>query len=275
LLAVHLLHLDHVELLAERLVGVGDERKREVHLGPEVLVRLHAVARDAGDHRTGLAELGIEIAELLAFGRAAGRVVLGVEVEHHRVTGMVLQSKRLAARGGGAEIGHACSCHVSSGQSIHYPSSPARVESCQLRVLSGIATSCACMSVASMSPRNSCPCTRSVPDRPGISARPAMQRGSITVWTLSKRSRIEQSFQPCAFHPTSSCSSTGCKVKTCPVGTGAPVCARICAATFSSVMPSRPISSSSVGKVVGSCGQRMISPFHTGRCGPMPRPSEQ
>ena len=40
-------------------------------------------------------------------------------------------------------------------------------------------------------------------------------------------------------------------------------------------MPSRPISSSSVGSVVGSCGQRISSPFHTGRCGCAPRPSEQ
>ena len=40
-------------------------------------------------------------------------------------------------------------------------------------------------------------------------------------------------------------------------GGGSCVRSRRCAATLSSVMPSRPISSSSVGSVVGSCGQRI------------------
>src|SRR5438046_9097151 len=47
--AIHVLHLDHAELLAELLVLVGDELEGELHLGLEALVRLHAVARNADD----------------------------------------------------------------------------------------------------------------------------------------------------------------------------------------------------------------------------------
>src|SRR3972149_512286 len=47
LLAVHLLHLDHAELLAGFLVLVCEQLERELHLRLEVLVRLQAVARHA------------------------------------------------------------------------------------------------------------------------------------------------------------------------------------------------------------------------------------
>jgi hypothetical protein len=64
-------------------------------------------------------------------------------------------------------------------------------------------------------------------------------------------------------------------VNTCPAALGFAVRSRRCAATLSSVIPSQPISSSIVGSVVGSWGQRISSAFHTGRCGCVPRPSEQ
>ena len=45
LLAVHVLHLDHVELLAQLFVGIGDQLERKSHLRLEALVRLERVAR--------------------------------------------------------------------------------------------------------------------------------------------------------------------------------------------------------------------------------------
>jgi len=98
LLSVHVLHLDDAELLAELLVGVADEREREAHLRGEALVRLDRVARDAGDDRSRLREPVVQVAELRALGRAAGRVVLRVEVEHDRVPAVVGQRKRAGGR---------------------------------------------------------------------------------------------------------------------------------------------------------------------------------
>src|SRR5436853_93717 len=76
LLAVHVFHFDDIEGLARFLVRVREQVEREAHLRPEVLVGLQAVARDAVDVGAGLPELGVKVAKLLAFGRAAGRVVL-------------------------------------------------------------------------------------------------------------------------------------------------------------------------------------------------------
>ncbi len=65
----------------QRFVGVGDERKRQVVLAAELLVRVGRIARDADDRAVLLAELRIEIAEILRFERAAGRHVLRIEVD--------------------------------------------------------------------------------------------------------------------------------------------------------------------------------------------------
>src|SRR5215467_5217631 len=83
LLPVHVLHLHDVELLAHVLGLVGKQVEREAHFRLEALVRPGAVARDAVDGRPGLHEPGMQIAELAAFEGAAGRAVLGVEVQHH------------------------------------------------------------------------------------------------------------------------------------------------------------------------------------------------
>ena len=78
LLAVHVLHLDDAELRAER-----SRRRRasssngQAHLGLEVLVRLEAVARDAGDDGAGAwRTASCRSRNCRALGRAARRVVL-------------------------------------------------------------------------------------------------------------------------------------------------------------------------------------------------------
>ena len=57
LLAVHVFHLDHLELRAERFVRIRDERKWETKLRAKVIVRLHAVARDADHNGVGFFEV--------------------------------------------------------------------------------------------------------------------------------------------------------------------------------------------------------------------------
>src|SRR5262245_10678896 len=79
--AIHVFHLDDAVELAHRFVGVGEQLERELHLGLEALVRLQAVARYAVDGAAQLLEIRVEIAEVLSFGGAARRVVLGIEVE--------------------------------------------------------------------------------------------------------------------------------------------------------------------------------------------------
>src|SRR5438034_7278625 len=102
--AVHVLHLDHAELLAKLLVLVGDELEGKLHLGLEVLVRLQAVARNADDQRAGFLEFLVQVAELRALHRAPGRVVLGIEIKDYRPAAALRQLECPPGRGDG-EIG--------------------------------------------------------------------------------------------------------------------------------------------------------------------------
>ena len=96
LLAVHVLHPDHVEGGAQRFVAIADQREVEALPGTEVVVRLHRVARDAEHDRAGLLELRQQGVEVDAFGGAAGSAVLGVEVQHQPLAGIVAESGLVA-----------------------------------------------------------------------------------------------------------------------------------------------------------------------------------
>jgi hypothetical protein len=65
----------------------------------------HVVARHAEDHRAGLQEVLVLVAELHRFGCAAGRVVLRVEVQHDRLAQMGLGRELHATGGQGFEFG--------------------------------------------------------------------------------------------------------------------------------------------------------------------------
>jgi hypothetical protein len=97
--AIQVLHLDDAIELAGAFLRVREQIEGKFHLGLEPFVRLDAVARDAVDAAAELLELRIEIAEVLALRGAAGRVVLGVEVEHEG-----------GARGAGEAKGFAAGC---------------------------------------------------------------------------------------------------------------------------------------------------------------------
>ena len=85
LLAVHDLVLDDAKHMAHFFLGIGDQLKRQLQLGLEIVVRLHVVARNAKDRGTGFHEVLVLVAELHGLGRAARGVVLRVEEHHHRV----------------------------------------------------------------------------------------------------------------------------------------------------------------------------------------------
>ena len=81
LFAVHVLHLDDIEGTAQAFVRVGQEFKGELLFTLEVFMRFQAVARDAEDFGAQRLKFRVEFAEVLSFLCAAGRAVLGVEIE--------------------------------------------------------------------------------------------------------------------------------------------------------------------------------------------------
>src|SRR5580765_162244 len=77
----HDLFLDHVVEAADFLLRIGEKVHREAVLVAECLVREHVVARDAEDHGVELLELVLAIGEADGLDGAAGRAVLGIEIE--------------------------------------------------------------------------------------------------------------------------------------------------------------------------------------------------
>jgi hypothetical protein len=94
LLPVHGLLLPRAVAIGDGVILVGEKRERQVELLCELRLALrieHADAEDGGFH---LAEVGKGRLEVAGFLRAAGRVVLGVEVEDHGLAGIVLETAR-------------------------------------------------------------------------------------------------------------------------------------------------------------------------------------
>jgi hypothetical protein len=104
LFAVHILQLDDIEQAASSFIGIAEQFERQAQPGFEALVRLDAVARYAPDAAAGLEKLGMQIAELLRLGRAAGCAVLGVEVDHQRLAALRGEAEGSAPGGGQRKI---------------------------------------------------------------------------------------------------------------------------------------------------------------------------
>ena len=84
LFAVELFQLDHVKHFTHGFVFVAQQFKIEALLGAEILMRFHAVTRDADDGIAEFFELRQTGVEIQAFGGAAGRAVFGVEIDNQR-----------------------------------------------------------------------------------------------------------------------------------------------------------------------------------------------
>src|SRR5262249_22369568 len=89
LAAVHVFHSYDVEQPARFFVRVRQQVEREIRLGFEILVGFQAVARDAENGASEALKLRIQIAEMLSFRRAAGGVVLGVEIDNVRMAALL------------------------------------------------------------------------------------------------------------------------------------------------------------------------------------------
>jgi hypothetical protein len=116
-LAVHaLLGPDAVGLAHVRPFVRGEDHAEPV-LRDELVVALHAVLRDAHDHGARRLEGGGMFGEGLRLGGAARGVVLGVEVENHRLRPERRQRHIAAAVAGQGEIGGGLS-HVRHGENL-------------------------------------------------------------------------------------------------------------------------------------------------------------
>ncbi len=65
------------------VIHVGEQREGQIELVLELGLRGRFVGRHADDHGVGLGELLRVIAKLAGFARAAGRVRLGIKIQHH------------------------------------------------------------------------------------------------------------------------------------------------------------------------------------------------
>ena len=72
-------------VLGDVVVGVGEQRERQLVLLLELDVRALVVRADAEHDRAGALELAPRVADPAGLGCAAGRVVLGIEVEDDRL----------------------------------------------------------------------------------------------------------------------------------------------------------------------------------------------
>ena len=84
LFAVEFFQLDYVKHFAHGFVFVAQQFKIEALFGAKILMRFHAVARDADDGIAEFFELRQTGVEIQAFSGAARRAVFGVEIDNQR-----------------------------------------------------------------------------------------------------------------------------------------------------------------------------------------------
>jgi hypothetical protein len=104
----------HAVALGDLVVGVGEEREREVVLLLELHVTLLVVGRDAEDDRARALEVRICVPNPAGLRRTARRVVLGIEVEDDRPAAKIGKADALAGVGGRGEVG----CRLALGDHV-------------------------------------------------------------------------------------------------------------------------------------------------------------
>ena len=102
--AVHVLFFEHTISLRELLVGVGQQRERQVILVFELLLPFRAVGRDAQDDGAGVLDFAVCVAEPARFNRSTGSVGLGEEVEDDVPAAVIFKGDALAVLVGQRKI---------------------------------------------------------------------------------------------------------------------------------------------------------------------------
>jgi hypothetical protein len=96
------------------VLRVREEREGKVVLLLELHVLRLAVGRDAEHDGTCALELGVRVADPLGLHRAAGSVVLGIEVEDDRLAAKIGEADALTGVGRCAEVG----CRLALGDHV-------------------------------------------------------------------------------------------------------------------------------------------------------------
>src|SRR5690349_1845659 len=97
------------------MVLVGEQRERQAELLRESALRLCALGADAPDVRAALDDRLVGVAELARLDRAAGRVVLGIEVEDGPPSALVGEAMDRARRIGQGDV----RCDVADRRHVH------------------------------------------------------------------------------------------------------------------------------------------------------------
>ena len=84
LFAVQFFQLDHVKHFTHGFVFVAQQFKIKALFGAKILMRFHAVARDADDGIAEFFKLRQTGVEIQTFSGTAGRAVFGVEIDNQR-----------------------------------------------------------------------------------------------------------------------------------------------------------------------------------------------
>jgi len=87
---------DRAILRRNRRLSVGEQLEVQTFLGAELLVRLFILRADAEDHGVFCFELGEVALEAVGFDGAAGREVLGIEIEDHPFAAIVTECNGFA-----------------------------------------------------------------------------------------------------------------------------------------------------------------------------------
>lgn len=90
-LAVHVLIFHDPKGLCNFLVGIGQQRERQVFLILELLLRLRSIWGDAKQHGTGFLNLFIYIAEPASLNGSTGGVGSWVKIENDGLAAQVLE----------------------------------------------------------------------------------------------------------------------------------------------------------------------------------------
>ena len=91
LFAIHVFFLQNAEGLGDFLVGVGQQREWEVIVVGKSLLCFGRIRGDAKQHRAGLLNLTVCVAEPASFQRSARGVGAGIEEENHGLAAQVLE----------------------------------------------------------------------------------------------------------------------------------------------------------------------------------------
>lgn len=83
------LHLQHIVLSAQLLLGVGQKREIEILLGNKLFMRLQIVAADSQHNSILLFKTLKMVPEILGFLRSAGGHIFRIKVKNHNFAPIV------------------------------------------------------------------------------------------------------------------------------------------------------------------------------------------